>query len=137
VELLDVKHSDLLSRLYSAECLTRRQKELVECAVTRTESNSLLLDIVSKGSQSNFDKFVTCLRDSGQQNLCHLLLEDGVVAQIVTKLDVTRTLLYSRLPIEMNENVKHDVKEDGDLIINKFKTLLRNAPYDRRETVVR
>jgi hypothetical protein len=135
VELLDTKHGDLLSRLYSADCITRRQKENVESAVTRTERNNMLLDIVSRGSRSNFDKFVTCMRDSGQQQLCRLLVEDGTVAQIVVKLDGTgtRTLLYSRLAIHMKEVLKHDVKEDEERIVNEFMTLLSNAPYERRK----
>jgi hypothetical protein len=88
VELLelDTKHGDLLSRLYSADCITRRQKESVESAVTRTERNNMLLDIVSRGSRSNFDKFVTCVRDSGQQQMCRLLV-------------LHKSLLNSMLPV--------------------------------------
>jgi hypothetical protein len=135
VELLDTKHGDLLSRLYSADCITRRQKESVESAVTRTERNNMLLDIVSRGSRSNFDKFVTCVRDSGQQQLCRLLVEDGTVAQIVVKLDGTgtRTLLYSRLAIHMKEVLQHDVKEDEERIVNEFMTLLKTSSNERRK----
>lgn len=52
-ELLDSRHG-LLSKMYQGECITSRQKDFIELAALRSESNARLLTRVERSSESNF-----------------------------------------------------------------------------------
>jgi hypothetical protein len=132
IELVDAKRSDLLSRLLTADCLTRRQTEVIEGAKSQVESNELLLDMIRKGSQLNFDKFAACLRDSGQQHLCPILVEDGIVARMEVKIGGIRTLLYDRQIMSKNEMINRYMGGYEKRIVDEFVALLHNS-YERRK----
>jgi hypothetical protein len=55
-----------------------------------------LLDIVERGSQSDFNKFLKCLEATKQKHICSILTTDPAVALMVAKTGCTRTLVYSR-----------------------------------------
>jgi hypothetical protein len=57
IRLMDLRHG-LLADLVAEDCITWRHKELIENASSQTQSNSRLLDIIMRGSQSDFHKFV-------------------------------------------------------------------------------
>jgi hypothetical protein len=65
----------------ASDCITRRQRDYIESE----DSNARLLDILSRGSEADFMKFIDGLRNTGQEHVVRILLEDGVVAQIVAK----------------------------------------------------
>jgi hypothetical protein len=80
MELLDTR-CGLLAELLASDCITRRQQEYIESE----DSKARLLDILSRGSEADFMKFIDGLRKTGQEHVARILLEDGVVAQIVAK----------------------------------------------------
>lgn len=82
IELMDSRHG-LLSQLYSADCITTRQKEFVETAASPSDTNGRLLDILRRGSESYFDTFLDGLRRTGQSHVCNILTGSGSVARLV------------------------------------------------------
>jgi len=65
VRLLDSKNG-LLAELLSVDCITWRQKEYIESASTQSESNTRPVDLVRRGSETDFTKFITCLNKTAQ-----------------------------------------------------------------------
>jgi len=45
-----------------------------------------LLDIVRRGSETDFNTFIECLRRTGQGHVSGILQEDGTVAHIVARM---------------------------------------------------
>jgi hypothetical protein len=62
----------LLAALLSVGCITTRHKEFIESATTRSQANKRLLDIVRRGSQSDYEKFIQCLVSSNQMQVCRI-----------------------------------------------------------------
>jgi len=72
----------LTAKLYAADCITRRQKQFIEHPmITQSESNTRLIYIVMRGSEINFNNFIECLNETGQQ-VSHILIEDGAVERM-------------------------------------------------------
>jgi len=79
VRLINSK-GGLIGELYAADCITWRQKEYIEHpTITQSESNTRLIDIVRRGSKTNFNKFIQCLNEAGQRHVNRILIEDGTV----------------------------------------------------------
>ena len=85
VRILNVKDG-LAAELLAADCITWRQKEYIESATTESESNTRLIDIVRRGSQIDFHKFIKCLNKTGQRHVSRILIEDGAVAHLVATI---------------------------------------------------
>jgi hypothetical protein len=81
VELIDLKHG-LLAELYGSGCVTSRQKQFIESAESKADSNARLLDILRRGSEEDFNMFIDCLLKTRQQRLVNLLQEDGAVMPV-------------------------------------------------------
>jgi hypothetical protein len=107
MELLDTRYG-LLAELQASDCITRRQQEYIESE----DSKARLLDILSRGSEADFMKFIDGLRKTGQEHVARILLEDGVVAQIVAK---TRCCA-----------------DEERLIAERFMAVLGNVPNEER-----
>jgi hypothetical protein len=82
VELLDTSHG-LLTKMYSKKLVTARQKEFIEMAASTAVSNERLLDVVRRGTESDFDGFLECLRETGQTHVSDVLGRDGVVVHLI------------------------------------------------------
>jgi len=76
----------LIGELYPADCITWRQKEYIEHPlITKSESNTRLINNVRRGSETNFNKFLEYLNKTGQQHVSEILMKDGTVVHIVAK----------------------------------------------------
>jgi Caspase recruitment domain len=75
---------DLIAALLSADCITWRQKEYIEHpAIQHSESVRRLIDIMRRGSEVNFYKFIECLDETGLRPVSNILFEGGTVAFII------------------------------------------------------
>jgi hypothetical protein len=136
ISLIDSRQG-LLAELLSVDCITQRQKEFVESGASQSESNQRLLDIVMRGSQSDFEKFIKGLIRSGQQQVCRVLLEDAVLMRIVAKLcSITRsneyTLLYNRTKSMSLLMPSVNIKEVEQRIVKQFKKILSRSSAERK-----
>jgi len=86
--LVDIMNSKdgLTAELYAADCITGRQKEYIESATTQSKRNERLTDIVIRGSETNYHKFIEYLNNTGQRHVSRILMEDGAVACIVASI---------------------------------------------------
>jgi hypothetical protein len=135
IRLMDVRRG-LLAALVAADCITWRQRELIDNTSSRAESNSQLLDILMRGSQSDFHKFVFCLIKSHQEHVCRIFLEDGVVARLVArcikgKQYDYRTRLYSRTIPDIPERHGSNVKQSEAYVVKQIKRLLNKCSVER------
>jgi hypothetical protein len=140
IRQMTLRHG-LLADLVAEDCITWRHKELIENASSRTQSNSRLLDIIMRGSQSDFHKFVVCLINSGQQHVCRILLEDGVVARLVARCSrsnqsTARMCLYSRTVRNIPRVDRGNVKQDEAYIVKQFRRLLNRCSPERRTELI-
>jgi hypothetical protein len=105
VELIDTK-CGLLDELRASECITRRQRDYIESE----DSIARLLDILSRGSEADFKKFIDGLRNTGQEHVVRMLVEDVVVAQIVAKTrssaDEERLIAERFMAVLRNSSIK-------------------------------
>jgi hypothetical protein len=77
VNWLDSDHG-LLAEMMTADCILLRQKQFIESGTSSADRNSRLLDILRRGSESDFNKFIECLSKTGQKHVASLLMEDGL-----------------------------------------------------------
>lgn len=131
VELIDTQ-GGLVNELYTDDCITKRQKEFIETAASQSESNSRLLEVIKRGSDSDFDKFISCLLKTGQQQVCRILNEGAVLARFVASVTDSRTLLYSRERSRSRISI-NDIRDYEVRIIEQFITFLSNLSNERRE----
>jgi hypothetical protein len=113
--IMDARNG-LLHELFSADCITERQKMFIESAASEAQSNQRLLNIVRRSSESDFHKFVTSLDKTGQQHVSRILLEDGAVARVVTTNSSKTT---------------DNVKQYETYIVQQFKLVNINSEDDR------
>jgi hypothetical protein len=75
--LVELIHTEdgLLTELLAADCITWRQKEFIESGPSQSAINKRLLDVVRRGTESDFNNFVRCLTNVGQKHICRLLTE--------------------------------------------------------------
>lgn len=119
VAVIDSKNG-LLTELFAEKCITWRHKEFIESAVSPSEHNKRLLEIVRRGSESDFDKFIDCLNNTGQQHVSRILLEDGVVVgQHVAR-------------ISSADNEKYD----EEWIVKQFMDLLHRSSTERKHELL-
>jgi hypothetical protein len=119
VKIIDL-NSGLLTQMLTARCITYRQKEYIESADTKSQGVERLLDAMRRVSQSDFDEFLDCLRKSGQEHVCCILLKDGVLTCTEAKTG--------------NSDAVKDCEED---IIRLLRQELRNRSEDRRKRLCR
>lgn len=112
IDAIDTKSGHLLPELLSAGCITWRQKHFVESATSQAESNSRLLDIVKRGSQSDFDKFVRCLEKTGQEHVGRMLLNNASVTLVIA---------------ETRCGCGGSSSDEERLIVERFMALLRGS----------
>ena len=72
--------------LIAAECITWCQRNYIESATSELDSNKRLIDIVRRGSETDFYKFIECLNNNNQRHVSRILIEDGAVALIVANI---------------------------------------------------
>jgi hypothetical protein len=70
--LIDSDHG-LLAEMITADCISLRQKQFIESGTSSADRNSRLLDILRRGSESDFNKFIECLSKTGQQHVASIL----------------------------------------------------------------
>jgi Caspase recruitment domain len=85
-ELIDTKHN-LLAELLARDSISSRQKQYIESADSQANINRRLLDILRRGSENDFNKFIACLKKTGQEHVANVLMKDGVIAHVVAKTD--------------------------------------------------
>lgn len=112
IELINIK-PDLLADLRATDCISGRQLRYIESAETQDESIARLLDVIRRGSEIDFNKFITSLRTTGQEQVVSVLLGDGVVVQVVAKTSCC--------------------VDEETLIVERFKELLRRSYDAKRE----
>ena len=87
IRIIDMEDGTLTAELYAANCITKCQKEYIEqTAITHSERKKRLINIVRRGSEANFYKFIECLNNTGQHHVSRILIEDGAVAHIVANI---------------------------------------------------
>jgi hypothetical protein len=131
LNLIDSRHS-LVAQMYEADCITRQQRDFIEKVKSQSQRNTRLLDIIERGGQSDFNKFLKCLEATGQKHICSILTTDPAVALLVAKTGHTRTIIYSRTRPLINAG-KKNVNENERKIVERFMTLLRSSSDERRE----
>jgi Caspase recruitment domain len=82
--LIDTKHS-LLDELLSCDCISSRQREYIKSTQLQAEIGGRLLDILSRGSEKDFNKFIECLKETNQGHLVIPLAKDGVLAYVTPR----------------------------------------------------
>ena len=78
----------LVAELYANNCITKRQKQLIEAAEVDVDKNDRLLQIISRKSVANFNRFVEYLQDTQQGHVAALLLNEDAGKPNVNKLFV-------------------------------------------------
>jgi hypothetical protein len=63
---------DLLGRLYSAEVIEDHQKDDLKYTLSTNEKIRKLMNLLSKRSVADFEKFVECVRTSGLDHVVYL-----------------------------------------------------------------
>jgi hypothetical protein len=89
VKFMNSQNSGLLTELLANNCLKFRLKEYIESATTQTEINERLLNVIRRGSDVNFNTFLDCLRNTRQQPVCLILLEDELSGHLITTVSDT------------------------------------------------
>lgn len=117
VELIDA-YNGLVSMLYAENCITCRQKESIEAASSKSERNARLLDIICRGSEVDYVKFVDNLSKSGQTHVRRILSEVGAVVHLIAKTNLA-------------ENVQFKEK----FIVDRLMSLLTSCPKDIKESL--
>jgi hypothetical protein len=64
---------ELVAEMYSVDCITERQKQLIQTEPVMSRRNQRLLDIIKLKSIHNFNKFLDCLNRTKQQYVGKLL----------------------------------------------------------------
>jgi hypothetical protein len=132
IKLIDISHG-LVARMYAADCITWRQKDFIEAASSQSQRNMRLLDILERGSQSDFNKFLKCLDTTKQKHICRFLTTDSAIALMVAKTGRTRTLVYDRTRSLMKSDKKKTANENERQIVQRFMALLSQTSEERRE----
>jgi len=68
-------NGSVIDELFTAGCITRLQLEYIEAATRESEKNKRLINIVRRGCQLNYHKFIECLNKTGQDHVSKLLME--------------------------------------------------------------
>ena len=65
----------LTAELLAAECITWHQKTYIESGTMESDSNKrhIVIDIVRRGGETDFYKFIECLNNTGQHHVYCLL----------------------------------------------------------------
>jgi hypothetical protein len=91
VKIIDLSYG-LLYELYAADCVTWRQLKFIESAPSAAERNHRLLNVLRRGSEVDFQKFIGCLRRTGKEHVASVLSGDEpVMAQTVDLRDIKFT----------------------------------------------
>jgi hypothetical protein len=118
VDLVDV-NPDLLARLRARDCITRRQGEFIDSAPCPSEKAGRLLDVVRRGCESDLKNFVDCLREAGQEHVCRVLIENGVVALTVATISGLE-----------------NVEQCEDMIVKQFMRYFTNCCSERKKQLL-
>ena len=116
---IDSKNSILIEELYAADCITFLRKEYIDSAARRSESNKRLVDIMSRGSETDFHKFIECLNKTCQRHISRILIEDGTVAFIVA-----------------TTSPAHNREQQEKQIVDQLTAILRDTPEERRDEFI-
>lgn len=134
VDLIDIgKEDGVVARLAGDDCITWRQREFIENAPSASQRNKRLLDVIMRGSESCFEKFVRCLIHSGQRHVCRLL---GVERMIAKTSGPARTLLYSRTHLLKTHQFASSIKRSEERIVNEFMQILRHSNEERKSQIL-
>jgi hypothetical protein len=111
-ELIDTK-CGLLDELRASDCISWRQREYIESE----DSIARLLDILSRGSEADFMKFIDGLRNTGQEHVVCMLLEDAAVALMIaktrSKADDERLIVERFMAVlSKNLNIDREIRYD-------------------------
>ena len=90
VYLIDTKHN-LLAELLACDCISFQQREYIESEQSRAKINRRLLDILRRGSEKDFNKFIDCLKKTSQEHVANVLLNDGAVVHVEAKTNISAT----------------------------------------------
>ena len=63
-----------------------RQKDSIESAATRRDRNERLLDVIRRGSEIDFCKFIECLDKTKQHHVSYILLNDWLATSITASI---------------------------------------------------
>ena len=69
IERIDSENSLLIDKLFADGVLNKRDKERITAERTNYRKNRVLLDAVSRKSQSAYDRFLQALKDVGQEHI--------------------------------------------------------------------
>jgi hypothetical protein len=129
VELIDTERG-LIAEMYAAGCITWRQKDFIETPTSKAERNIRLLNLMEKSCQLDFNKFMKCLKATGQKHVCRLLSPNAAVAIIVAKTSGSHTLLYIRNKSLISDCDAGNVKTNETLIVERIMASVNNVPDD-------
>jgi len=119
MEIITTKDG-LTAELYAADCITWRQKEYIEHPmITQAESNTRLIEIMRRGSETDYQKFIECLNKTGQRHVSRILIEDGTVARIVATISPA----YNR-------------EQQERRIVDQLTEFMRDIPDEQRQSTL-
>ena len=118
-DIIDTENG-LLTELLATDCITDRQRKYVESAITELDRNGRLLDIVRRGSETNFNSFIRCLDITNQHHISCTLQTDVAVAHIVA------TISSEADDVDVNEGC----------IVDNMMALLQNKSDDRKQLTI-
>jgi hypothetical protein len=93
----------LVSELWATKCINLRHREHIKAGGTYIERNRRLLDILTRRSLADFNKFIDCLGKTGQHHWASLLTDDAG-SQILCGLYYNRLSMFE-YPVAVNEQV--------------------------------
>ena len=73
VDILDAKHSGLVSELYQAKVLSIEELDTINSEVISFRQNEKLLSMLSRKTKDQFDKFLDSLDMTGQQHVRNVI----------------------------------------------------------------
>ena len=75
----------LLAELYASECITIVQRKSIESAGNDVDQNKRLLEIMSRKSVADFNRFIECLQNTQQGHGASYLLTEDAGKQSLSK----------------------------------------------------
>jgi len=91
----------LLAQLETNECITRRQRQSIEAEQTNSKQCVLLLDMIRRGSQKDYQGFIECLRRTSQAHVIELLKIQGQqIVDVIANIKTLRNKLLTIIDID-------------------------------------
>jgi len=130
VKTIDSKHSGLVTALMSKGVLTSAEAQRVTSVRpdTQDDRNEVILDLITRKSQSDFFNFISALNDTKQTHVAVALIGAGVVAKIKTVYESGTDGGHTPdVDAELLEYMKEMFQRNGEVVARLNEILSTNG----------